>query len=66
MPSLRMGGFDIEGCIPCLLVLVGIILGGWIAYQGALASDGAVMVVGLAIVLGVITLAGKGYVKFDL
>ena len=65
MPSVRMGGFDIGGCIPCLLVLAVIFFGGWIAYQGALANDGAAMLVGLVIAFGTITLAGKGYIKFD-
>ena len=61
-----MGGFDIEGCIPICIVLFAIIFGGFIAYQGALANNSLAVLVGIIIIFGTITLAGKGFLKFDL
>lgn len=65
MPSLTMGGFDIEGCIPICIVIFGILFGGFIVYLGASTGNSLVMLAGFVIVFGVITLAGKGHLKFS-
>ncbi|RLI54870.1 MAG: hypothetical protein DRO87_09645 [Candidatus Thorarchaeota archaeon] len=60
-----MSGYDSSECVPCLLAIVMLMIGLLIAYQGAQSSNGAFMLVGLVIVLGVLVLLGKGKIVFD-
>lgn len=66
MPRVSMGGFDVGGCIPACVVVIAILVGAAIACQGAVTGDSLLMLVGIAIALGAITLAGGGYLKFHL